>query len=193
MACNTIGIILAAGQSTRMGSNNKLTTPWHGKPIMCHVVEAAAASELSEFVVVTGHQADLVAAVLNPEIKTIHNPHYRTGMASSLKTGIKYAQAMGSDAALILLGDMPLVGAEQINNILQAEGLQNGTSIVQASCRGKPGNPVLFPSDLFEDLLQISGDQGAREIVMKNRDRLVQVDIGEAAKRDFDTPEAFAE
>lgn len=193
VARKTIGIVLAAGQSTRMGSHNKLTTTWHGKPIVCHVVEAARASELSKLVVVTGHQADLVTKALNSDIQTLHNPHYRTGMASSLKTGIKYAQAIGADAALVLLADMPLVTAEHINHILEASRLQDQTSIIQASCDGKPGNPVWFTSDLFEDLLQISGDQGARDIVRKNRDSLVTVEIGEAAKRDFDTPEAFAE
>ena len=188
-----IAIVLAAGRSTRMGDVNKLLTPWQGKPLVVHVVDAALAVEdLSEVAVVTGHQAGAVEALLADGITPVHNPDYATGMASSLKAGIAWAKRRQADAVLVLLGDMPLISSLQIEQILAAHAETGNQAIVQATNQGKPGNPVLLPGSLFDDILQVEGDRGARSVIAAHRDQVVSVEIGDAAARDFDTPEAFA-
>ena len=189
------GIVLAAGRSTRMGDINKLIKVWNGRPLVAHVVEAAVSSSLAKVLVVTGHQRETVVQQINKKAMSVHNPDFATGMASSVKVGVNRAGELGADAALILLGDMPLVTTGHIDGFIQtfnAACARSGTApIVQASLRNKPGNPVLFPVSLFPELLKLEGDAGARNLIKRHSENRILVEIGEAAARDFDTPEAF--
>jgi len=186
------GLVLAAGLSSRMGTRNKLTTPYHGKALLQHCVEHASASDLSQLLVVTGHEATVVQALVPGGVQTVHNPDFATGMASSLVAGVRALEADRSvDGVLVLLGDMPLVTAEHINALLSRFAAQGPGSIVLAANGGQPGNPVLFARAYFAALCALDGDQGAKSVVQNNRDCAVLVDIGQAAERDFDTPEAF--
>ncbi len=187
-----IGIVLAAGRSTRMGTVNKLTKIWQGQPLIAHVLKAAQASSLSNVVVVTGHQKEKLAKHLESDTLSVENPDFASGMASSLRVGILQALDMQADAALVLLGDMPMVTSAHIETLIAAFKDHSGSYIVQASCGGKPGNPVLFPGSLFPELLKLGGDMGARDLIKRHLDQHVLVEIGEAAARDFDTPNAFA-
>ena len=189
-----IAVVLAAGRSTRMGEINKLLEPWQGQPLVTHVVEAALGCDgICDIVVVTGHQAERIETGVTDGVEFVHNPHYASGMASSLKTAIEWAGAREPDGVLVMLGDMPLVNSAHIGQMLAAFAEAGRRAIVQATNRGEPGNPVLLPTDLFDELLQIDGDRGARAIIAAHADRVISVEIGTAAARDFDTPEAFAE
>ena len=174
-----------------MGAVNKLTKVWHGKPLVAHVMDAARSSNLSEILVVTGHQAEQVAECVGDGARLVHNPDFATGMASSLRAGIAEAQSSGTDAVLVLLGDMPLVSAADIDRILDVFAEANDTAIIQATCDGKPGNPVLIPKTYFEELLDVTGDKGARDLIKRYSDQRILVEIGSAAAQDFDVPEAF--
>ncbi|MEP3015284.1 MAG: nucleotidyltransferase family protein [Hyphomicrobiales bacterium] len=174
-----------------MGEVNKLTRAWHGKPLVAHVVDAARSSALANVVVVTGHQAQHVAACVGDDALLVHNPDFATGMASSLRAGIREAQSSGADAVLVLLGDMPLVSAADIDRILRAFSEAGNAAIVQATCQGKPGNPVLIPEAYFDELLEVEGDKGARDLIKRYSAQRMLIEIGTAAARDFDVPEAF--
>ena len=192
MTAKIAGIILAAGSSTRMGEANKLTTLWQDKPLLRHVADAALASNLSDVVVVTGHQAGDVMAVLPPDMRSVHNPQFAEGMAGSLHAGMNAAAAQPEiDGVLILLGDMPLVTSEHINWLVGQFSPSGLGSIVMATAKDKPGNPVLFARMHFEALLQTSGDRGARDVVQANKALVETVEIGKAAVRDFDDAAAF--
>ena len=112
-------------------------------------------------------------------------------MASSLRVGIREVQSSGAAAVIILLGDMPLVSAADIDRILDAFSESDDAAIVQAACEGKPGNPVLIPSAYFAELLEVEGDKGARDLIKRYSEQRILVEIGPAAARDFDVPEAF--
>ena len=184
------GIILAAGKSSRMGSENKLTRMWRGKPLVRHVVDAAMASRLDRFAVVTGHEAETVSAILPSDTPQFRNDAYETGMASSILAGTYRLQ--GHAATMILLGDMPLVSSDHINLLIDAfESKKSQSAIVAATCDGKLGNPVLFGLDWFAPLKVLEGDKGARTLIEENRHDLTTIEIGEAAKRDFDLPADF--
>ena len=187
-----VATILAAGRSTRMGETNKLLENWQGKPLVAHVVDAALASiELTQVVAVTGHQADQVAKVVEPDVPTVHNPDFVTGMSSSLKTAIAWSRERKANGVLVLLGDMPLVTAAQIDAMLGAFAKAGNEAIIQATNNGEPGNPVLLPASLFDEIMQIDGDRGARSVIEAHAERVFRVEIGPAAARDFDTPQAF--
>lgn len=186
------GLILAAGQSRRMGAENKLTKPWRGKPLLRHCVDAALESALSEILIVTGHQADEVKSILPSELSTIHNPLSEQGMATSLAVGIK--QLDDDAAVMILLGDMPLVNSINIDALIDVyAGNDDPAKIVVATSNGKWGNPVIFPPKYRDALLQLSGDRGARSLLRENELHLSLVEIGIAAQRDFDDANSFAD
>lgn len=190
---HTVGIILAAGQSKRMGAENKLLMPWQDKPLLAHVLEAVQRSALSRVVVVTGHERekidDLVGQCGIGLIETVHNPDFESGMASSLA---KAASTIGEcDGVMILLGDMPLVTSAHLDAMLDAFDRLSGRSIVVATHKEKWGNPVLFPHSFIPNLKTAVGDRGARKILMDHEKLVVGVEIGEAASRDFDTKDMF--
>ena len=116
-------------------------------------------------VVVTGHQDDRVAAALVGLAVTIaDNPDYGSGLASSLKTGVRALPA-DADGALVMLGDMPDVAAADLDRLIAAFVASGGTAIVRATHDGRRGNPVILPRALFPDVAQLEGDTGARHIV----------------------------
>ncbi len=185
------GIILAAGLSSRMGAQNKLITEWQGKPLVRHVVDAALASKLSPVVVVTGHEADAVEAALPANIALTRNGDYANGMAGSLLAGIYRIQGLAP--MMILLGDMPVVQTADIDSLIAAyKSAGSKSAIVVATSDGDFGNPVIFGPDWFVPLKLLEGDRGARELIEANPDDVITVEIGEAARRDFDVPEAFS-
>jgi molybdenum cofactor cytidylyltransferase len=191
MTGKVIAIVLAAGRSSRMGAVNKLVKIWRGKPVLSHVVDGALNSRVNSVIVVTGHEAGNVADLLDGRVQTAHNPDFSSGMASSVRVGLKCAESNGAEAVLILLGDMPLITNVQINAVLDAAGGFPDGTIIQATDGGKPGHPVLLPKCYFRNVLEMDGDQGAKRVIIQNRDRLQQIEIGKAALRDFDTPEDF--
>jgi len=181
-------IILAAGQSTRMGGQNKLLALWQGKTLLAHVATAADASICTKTIVVTGHQQELVADALGDfDVTIAHNEDFKSGMASSIKTGIQHADANGFEAAVILLGDMPQISTSMIDKIVGADD-----AIIVATCEGKRGNPVLWPKRYFADLMTLKSDSGARQIIDRFGDEIIEVELGMPARFDLDTPEAFA-
>jgi len=183
-------IILAAGQSRRMGAINKMTVKVHNKPMVRHVAEAAAGSSSETVLLVTGHEADEMMETLNElDITRVHNPDYGKGLSTSLAVGIN---GLPTDItrAIIMLGDMPFISSDMIDQLIDVSD-KNPDHIVVATHKGKRGNPVLWPRAFFEELKSIRGDTGARHIMSANLDRVLEVELGEAASLDLDTPEAL--
>ena len=183
-------IVLAAGRSTRMGQLNKLLADIGGKPMVRRVVETALASRAEPVLAVTGHMVSEVASALaGLAVTLVTNPDFATGLASSLKAGIK-ALPDGSDGALIVLGDMPLIEPDQIDLLLDAYAPD---TIVVPTHDARIGNPVLWPARYFPELLQLEGDAGARRLLHVHAERLREVPIAtDAIFADIDTPEALA-
>lgn len=188
---NVTGLLLAAGLSTRMGISNKLIRTWRGKALVRHVVDAALGSGLHSVVVVTGHEAEAVTSVLPKHCLAVQNRDFAQGLAGSIRCGLSHMPAPGP--VMILLGDMPLVTAEHIDALLAAFEELEDDGIVVATCEGAWGNPVVFGSHYFQKLELLAGDHGARRVVEAHRERVKTVEIGSAARRDFDTPAAFTQ
>ncbi|MEM6847786.1 MAG: molybdopterin-binding/glycosyltransferase family 2 protein [Pseudomonadota bacterium] len=187
---NPAAVVLAAGRSSRMGPTNKLLEPVDGTPMVRRVAQAALRSRAAEVIVVTGHQSDEVRAVLDGlPVTAIYNPDYATGLSSSLRAGLN-ALAAEADAALVLLGDMPLVSAAHCNALLDA--LSADTLIAIATQNGVRGNPVAWSSALFSELRATTGDAGGRALLSTHADATAMVEVGPAARSDADTPTALA-
>jgi molybdenum cofactor cytidylyltransferase len=187
-------IVLAAGRSSRMGAQNKLLADIGGKSMVRRVAETALASRARPVLVVTGHRgAEVAAALAGLEVALIANPDYATGLASSLRAGVR-ALPQECEGALILLGDMPRITAEHINRLIDTFVADNGMVIVAPTHQGARGNPVLWPPAFFPDLLKLEGDTGAKRLITAYAQQVEEVDLGtDAIFADVDTPDDLAQ
>ena len=186
-------VVMAAGQSRRMGTRNKLLIPVDGVPMVVRAVDTALASEAGPVIVVTGHQADDVKAALKGRHVTFtHNPDYAEGMSTSLRVAVKALPA-DADGVLILLGDMPRIRPDHLNRLVAAFNPVEGRAIILPTANGKRGNPAVFARRFFKDMQEVSGDMGARQIISEHGDQVCEVALDDPAIfLDVDTPEALA-
>ena len=186
-------ILLAAGRSTRMGEQNKLTARVDGVPMVQRVARQIAASKVVATVTVLGHEADQVKAVLDGlPLSFTENPDYASGLASSVKTGL-CALPKECDGFLVCLGDMPTVSSQDINRLIAAFNPTEGRAICIPTHRGKRGNPILFARRFAADMETLEGDIGARRLISRYEDMVCEVDTEGGVLTDIDTPDALAE
>ena len=185
-------VILAAGQSRRMGAANKLLEEVDGATMVHRVVAQASASQADKVIVVLGHEGDAVrAALAESGVAFTDSPHYADGLSASLKAGVAAVPA-GSDGAIVLLGDMPAVTAAHIDQVIAAFNPVEGRSICVPTTRGKRGNPVLWGRDYFAEIGALSGDVGARHLIGAHADAVCEVALeDDAIFVDVDTPDAL--
>jgi len=187
-------VVLAAGRSRRMAPHNKLLIAGqNGRPMIARVVDNVLSSAARPVLVVTGHQAEEVERALGGRpLRFVHAPDYAQGLSASLKAGIT-AVPPECAGAIVCLGDMPLVTGRMIDRLLAAYDAEEGRTIVLPNFRGKQGNPMLWDRRYFPEILEISGDIGARFLLAKHMEAVVEVEMAdEAVLRDIDTPEALA-
>jgi molybdenum cofactor cytidylyltransferase len=188
-------VLLAAGQSRRMGPLNKLLQVVDGAPMVVCAADALLAAQVESIIVVLGHEAGQVRTVLDGrDITFIENPDYAEGLSTSLRCGLT-AIPEDIDAVLICLGDMPRVSAAQINRLIAAFNWLEGRSICLPTHRGKRGNPVLWARQFVMEMMEISGDVGARHLLGEYAELVCEVEMGEddAVLLDIDTPEALSD
>jgi molybdenum cofactor cytidylyltransferase len=186
-------LLLAAGQSRRMGTLNKLLIGIDGKPMVRHVAEAVAASQASAMIVVTGHERERVeAALAGLTASFVHNPDYAQGLSTSVKRGLAALPAE-VDGAVVCLGDMPMVTAAAIDRLIGAFNAVEGRAICVPTRRGKRGNPILLSRQFFPELAAVSGDIGARELIALHPELVAEVEMeSDGVLTDIDTPQALA-
>lgn len=186
-------MVLAAGQSRRMGQANKLLEAVDGRAMVVTAVEAALAADVSSVTVITGHEADAVqAALAGKPVRLIHNPDYADGLSASLKTAAANAPDT-ADAMIVLLGDMPDVTSAHVDRLIAAFNPLEGRAICVPTVGGKRGNPVLWAKRFLAEMLALRGDVGAKHLIGQNEDVVAEVEMGDAGVlNDVDTPEALA-
>lgn len=190
---NRLGIIvLAAGQSRRMGPENKLLLPFKGKSMVEHVVTTALEADVGPVIVVTGHEAESVKDRLAPyNVTFVHNHRYTDGLSTSIKAGVKEMSNQSVDGAFICLGDMPHISHGLIKR-LATEFDPTERPICVPTTRGKMGNPVLWSATLFSRLDTIEGDSGAKSLIGQMPELVHEVAVeDDAIFVDHDTPESL--
>ena len=189
-------VVLAAGQSRRMGALNKLLIEVDGVPMVRRVAAAALASKAAPVVVVTGHEAERVrAALAGLDVAFAHNSDFAEGMSSSLHCGVEALdseRAPGIDGAVVCLGDMPRTSAALIDRLIAGFNPLEGRAIGVPTYRGKRGNPVLWAARFFGEMRNLSGDVGARHLIGDHADAVYEVESPDhSVTIDVDTPEAL--
>ena len=183
-------IVLAAGNSTRMGSN-KLLADFHGQPLLRATIENLRASAADEIIVVTGNERQQVeAALAGLVVRFAHNSNFAEGLATSLRVGVE--SAAGADAVLVCLGDMPLVRPSTIDKLIAAYNPVEHRSIIVPAHKGEWGNPVLWGQEHFGKLTSLAGDKGARALIGDLKSEATDVETADKGiLLDADTPEAL--
>jgi CTP:molybdopterin cytidylyltransferase MocA len=171
------GVVLAAGAGRRFGGGKQLAE-LDGRPLLEHALVAAAQAGLDPRFVVLGANAERILATVDLHgHEAVVCADWDEGMAASLRAGVGAARAAGADAILITLGDQPRVGAEAIARVLAARGGPEGASrAIRASYEDVPGHPALLEGSLFDALLLLRGDEGARGVFKSANTLLVPCD-----------------
>lgn len=179
------GIVLAAGEGRRFGGTKQLHE-LGGRALILHAVDALVGGGVDEVLVVTGHDAERVEAILPPEICAVRNPAFRDGQASSLAAAL-HAVDDASEAAVVLLADQPGVLAEDVRALI--EGFRRTrAAIVRLRYADGPG-PALLSREIHAEAGHLHGDVGARVLMASHPEWVVEIDVDRPAPRDVDTPE----
>ncbi len=186
------GIILAAGESTRMGSPKQLLRAGGGT-LLERIINEALNSDLDEVILVLGYKHEEIRATLGqalerPRLKVIVNRNYNNGISSSIIAGLAEAEE-SNDYVMILLADMPYVDANLINLLIRRY-MGSRLPLGAISLKTKRTHPVIFSRKLFHELHNLKGDVGARNLFKKYADQVCLVEPeGFYDDSDIDTPE----
>ena len=193
-------ILLAAGESSRMKGENKLSKKIDGIPIIKYAVKNILGSSIDELIIVLGHERPIIENIIdkNKKIKFIYNENYKNGMSSSIKKGLNNINKK-SEAFFICLGDMPNVNQNIYNKLIKSRynynkkfSSEQKKEIVVPTFEEKNGNPILFSKFMTKQILNINGDVGAKEILELNKNKILYVPIRNSGiTLDFDTEEDF--
>jgi molybdenum cofactor cytidylyltransferase len=184
-------VVLAAGSSSRMAPRNKLLEPVEGGPIVAHVAGVALDSGADPVIVVTGFDAKRIdQALVDLKVSLVHNPDYAAGLSTSVRVGVKALPAI-VDGALICLGDMPKVDSAVLRALMSA--FAGAATICVPLHQGRRGNPVLWGNRFFSEIMGLSGDRGAKSLMTRHADHVIEVEVGTASIfEDIDSPADLA-
>lgn len=190
-------ILLAAGESRRMGERNKLLLPFKQKTIIEHIAETLHHSDAGEVIVVVGHQAEKVRKALPLEnLIIVENPHFQDGLTTSIHAGIQ-AAAAHSDGFMICLSDLPFIEANEFNHLINQfqNALRKFPQQIQVPVfQGKRGNPVIFSAYYRNEILEHKEQMGCKGIVRQNREQVLEVEMTlNHILMDIDTAEDYHE
>lgn len=159
-----LGVILAAGLSSRF-KGNKMLFNYNGKPLLQWTIDFVNSFNFDSIIIVNEKWKEYKNYFYLYDFKTIENKEYKNGISSSVKTAIKYALSHGYDNVLIFLGDMPLIPKNIIEKILK---IQTQKPIIAPYYNEKKGFPTLVKNEIFEDILNLKGDAGIKQIIKKH-------------------------
>jgi len=187
-------LLLAAGQSRRMGGPNKLLAELDGVPMVAHVARRLLSSRARPIIAVLGNQADAGdTAPGTLPVERVRNPEFAGGLSTSLKRGIA-APPSDLDGVIVCLGDMPLISGRHLDRLIAAFNPLEGRAIVVPTRRGKRGNPVLWASRFFPEMAALAGDVGAKHLIGEHAELVAEVEMDDdAILVDIDTPAALDE
>lgn len=179
-----------------MGERNKLLELWRGRALIAHSCEVLLrCDQLHDVCVVTGHDDARVRACVHdhhghlPTLSFTHAPDHAQGMSATLRAGVRHAAH--ASHLLIALGDMPAITPSTLIALTRA-ARAHPSSIVRPAHQGRHGHPVVFPAWTFPDLLALSGDRGARDLLRARTQHVHVVDVDDpGVLLDLDTPQAF--
>ncbi len=182
-------IILAAGNSTRMGEPKQLMM-YKNKTLLQHIIGEAKNTNLEPVICVTGYQSDpITESVSRLGISIVYNEQWREGMGSGISVGIKQLLLSDVDSVILAVSDQPHVSSDLFRTMLEMK-VKSGKGIIACSYAGTLGTPVLFDKDYFNQLNSLNGNQGAKNIVNMHLSDVCPVEF-ENGSVDIDTKQDY--
>lgn len=157
-------VLLAAGSASRMGFKPKAPLQMGGVPLVRRQLIALSGAGVDELVVVVGHHAEHIEPLVQDfPVTLVRNPNPENGQVSSVRLGLS-ALLGKTDAILVALADQPLIGAQDIHDLIGAyKKRPEGTQVVRPMVDGQPGNPVMFSAAVRDDILAGQANVGCRQ------------------------------
>jgi molybdenum cofactor cytidylyltransferase len=185
------GLILAAGESSRMGQDKALLT-YQGRTFLETIVATLRATGIERLAVVLGHHAEKIQQAVKLEgVETVINRDYVRGQTSSLQAGLRALESPSLEAIVLCLVDHPLVSEETVRALI-ASFRERDAHVVIPIFRNQRGHPVVISRTLFEELLRLSPDEGADTVIRKYRDATQFVEVNDSGiLLDVDDPETY--
>jgi len=185
-------ILLAAGQSKRLKSENKLIKLYKKKPLINHSLNALHKSKVNKIIVVLGHQKKELQKIIKRNNKNIftYNKEYKKGMASSIKAGLRKLNKKDK-GFIIVQSDMPFIKSSDINKIYNS--IKSKKYLVHVlKYRNRVGNPIGFDISIMKKFKRIKGDVGAKFMVkrLKKETKFIKINNLKSFK-DFDKVSDF--
>jgi molybdenum cofactor cytidylyltransferase len=186
----TCAIILAAGESSRMGTN-KLLLPFNGSPIIGIVIDNIIQSGVDHILVVLGAFRDEMIAVIGKlPVAYCYNPRYKQGMLTSVQCGFNNMPET-TDAAVIFLGDQPMIPGHVTRLIIRSY-TKTGKGILVPVYKGKRGHPVMIDRKYADAIEKLDPAEGLRTLLMQFREDVQEVNVEmPGILRDIDTVEDY--
>jgi len=187
--------ILAAGMSRRMGNENKLLKKINNNTILNQTLINHIESKVNSINLILGHQKDIILKYIDQNnIFIIENNNFESGMLSSI---LKINENISDETIgiLISLADMPFVTSDDINKLIKIFNENNQKTICIPENKGKLGNPILLPKEIYKDLIKdiskLSSDKGLKKLILDKKYDYIKVSLSEGVTKDFDTLEDF--
>lgn len=175
-----MGIVLAAGGSSRLGYSKQLVE-YEGQPLARRAVDAAIKAGLTPVIVVLGSEAGRVQAALEDlsDVVVVFNAAWQTGLASSLRAGLAEASKSSAGGAVVMAADQPHVSTEDLRRL--AAAFEEGHRLVASSYSGVLGVPAVFGREFFGDISSLSGDAGAGGWLRSRKEVVKSISMDSAA------------
>jgi len=169
-------ILLAAGESKRMGELKQLMPFGQNTTIVEQAIDSLLSSAVSEVIVVVGYRAEeVIKSIVGKPVKIAINPNYRQGMSTSIIAGLNLVDSR-AQAVMLTLGDQPLINSQTINRLIE-EFHNHNRGITIPTYQGRRGHPIIFAIKYKEKLLELKGDIGGRQIVKDHPDDILEVAV----------------
>lgn len=187
-------VLLAAGESLRMGAQNKLRLSVEGEPLLRKTLRTLLASKLREIVVVLGHEAEQSRELLRDlPVTGVVNEHYQQGQMTSVHAGMK-ALSADCDGIMVCLSDQPLLETTDINALIEAFKHRSHGSVLVPTYQGQRGNPIIMAYQHRQAILDGDRNLGCKRLIEKNPQLVCSIEMdNEHFVFDVDTPEDYAE
>ncbi len=191
-ANSTAGIILAAGAAIRFGRPKQLLR-LNDRYLIEWVLDAALNSKLNKIILVLGYAHQKILQALDQKLQysnlsVVINPEFKKGQSYSLRAGLSKVKDDFA-SVMFLLADQPMLNSAVINTILERYW-ETDKDICVATYRGKRKNPAIFSHRFYNQLMEIRGDIGARQLIEENPDNVLSVEIDNSlCFWDIDTPQ----
>lgn len=184
-------ILLAAGESRRMGATNKLTLPVAGRALLRRTAETLLQVELQELLVVVGHEQQTARELLcGLPLRIVYNAAYREGQMTSVHCGMTALQ-QACDAVLVCLADLPLLEAADLERLIGAFA-DCPTSVLVPTHRGERGNPIVLAHRHRAQILAGDRNLGCKRLIQKHPELVTALEMdNDHLVFDLDTPEAY--